>query len=277
MKTIAIVGVVLVAIALVFVPGLVSHVRQTPKEVGIGITKGIPDPMLEREMALELDKRREEIRQAWVKVYGLQRQIERIEQSQIELKTELARKEEQLKGINGILKNAKPGGKVDIGQGSYSWEAINSDANKILGDCKVLRYRIEGNSNNISTLKQALESKRTEVLKAQEKLEADSIQFGIDKVKLAINRAQKDAAAEATSFSDAVGKLDNNSVISREWKRRVDEANTPELAPIASPAGTHVDWGKKFNPVPKATQGIDEYFAGPNTKPAAKPTVEAKK
>ena len=270
MRTLVIVVVVLVVLALIFVPGLIGHFRQVPKDIGSAIDRGVPRSHLEGVVEDNFNRAEQELKERYVELYKVKTKVAELESTLKVQKQELQKKEQMLSRAKDLLSKSKSGSTIVVAGNNFSWEQINQDALNQLGACKVLRKQAEGNERSLSKLQQAYEQGLKAISDKQEELRHAKLDFDVEKAELAALMAQEEVSAMVGSISRLADVKTDIGLARKAYNDRLNElrakAEYDQQMGLARSA-TAVPWDKEMGTAEKAADGIESYFQKGKTQP----------
>lgn len=264
MRTLAIVGVVVLILALLFVPGLIGHFRQVPKDIGAAIDRSVPRSHLEGVVESDFNRAEQELKERYVELYKVKTKVAELESTLKVQKQELQKREQIMQRAKDLLGKSKSGSTIVVAGNNFSWEQINQDALNQLNACKVLRKQVEGNEQSLSKLKQAYEQGLKAISDKQEELRRAKLDFDAEKAELAALMAQEEVNAMVASISSrAVGFKTDIGLARKAYSDRLNELRAraeydQQMGLVRS--ATVVPWDKEMGTTEKAVEGIESYF-----------------
>lgn len=263
MRTLVIVGVLVLVAALIFVPGLIGHFRQVPKDIGGAIDRSVPRSHLEGVVEDNFDKAEQELKERYVELYKVKTKAAELESTLKIQKQELQKREQMLQRAKDLLNKSNSGSTIVVAGVSFSWEQINQDALNQLGACKVLRKQTEGNEQSLSKLRQAYEQGFKAISDKQEELHRAKSDFDVDKAELAALMAQEEVNAMVGNISQISGTKIEIGLARKAYNDRLNElkakAEYDQQVGIGRSA-TVIPWDKELGTVAKAADEIGSYF-----------------
>jgi len=263
MRTLAIVTALVLILALAFVPGLIGHFWQVPKDIGNMIDSNVPQGHLEGVVEENFNKAEQELRERYVELYKVKTKTAELESTLKVQKQELQKGEQTLQRAKDLLDKGNPGSTIVVAGANFNWEQINQDALNQLGACKVLRKQIEGNEQSLSKLQQAYEQGIKAISDKQEELRRTKLDFDVEKAELSALMAQDEVNIIVGSINQGVGTKDRIGQARKAYNDRLNELRAKAEYDQQMGSGkstTVIPWDKELGITEKATDEINSYF-----------------
>lgn len=263
MRTLSIVAVLVVIVALIFVPGLIGHFRQVPKDIGNIIDNNVSESHLEGMIEENFNKADQELKERYVQLYKVKTKSVELESVLKVQRQKLQKGEQTLQRAKDLLSKSKAGSTIVIAGTNFSWEQVNQDALNQLGACKVLRKQIEGNEQSLSKLQQAYERGIKGISDKQEELRRTKLDFDVEKAELSALMAQDEVNAIVGNINQAVGTKASIDQARKAYNDRLNELRAK--AEYNQRLGldksrTDIPWDKELGISEEAIDQINSYF-----------------
>lgn len=266
MRTLFIVGLVLVVLALVTVPGLWMHAKQVPQDIANKVNSSVSDEHAVGLVEGDIKRVDVDLKDRYTKVYKAKVEMAKI-QSAMNVQNDQLKKEEQIiKRSQEILNQGAPGSTVLVAGCKYDWDEINQEALNHLNTCKVLRKQIAGNEQSLSRLSQAYEAGVKAIAEKREELRRQKMDFEAEKVELAVLRAQESVNGVISEINQA-GDINTNVSEARQlFNDRLNElkakAEYDQQNSLSKPST--VPWDRELGLNEKAADQIGSYLKETN-------------
>lgn len=269
-----VVGLGLLVVSCAVVPGLWSHVKQMPKDIGQGIDNVSSDNHGEGTVEEGFNVAERDLRKRFTKIYQAKAKMAGIEAELKAQKDSLAKENQILSRAQELLEKNQPGSTIVVGNAEHKWEDINQDALNRLHNCQMLSKKMKVNEQSLGQLRQGVETGFKAIADVQDKLRQERMQFDLEKVELAALRAQEEVREIVGDISKTASASNSELAnVRKAYNDRLNEARAnAEFSQMTElRKNSNVSWDKELGFSPqKASEGIKAYFSEAKKPAAAK-------
>lgn len=259
-----VVGLGLLVGSCAVVPGLWSHVKQVPKDIGQGIDEVASDNHAGGTVDEGFNEAEKGLRKKFTKIYQAKAKMAGIEAELKAQKESLSKENQILSRAQELLEKNQPGSTIVVGNAEHKWEDINQDALSRLHNCQMLSKKMKVNEQSLGQLRQGVEAGFKAIVDVQEKLRQEKMQFDLEKVELAALRAQEEVREIVGDISETASAGNSELAnVRKAYNDRLNEARAnaefSQMTEIRK--NSNVSWDKELGFSPqKASEGIKAYF-----------------